>query len=798
MTSCYHCGDSCQEQVIHFKNKDFCCNGCKTVYEILESHDLCYYYDLESHPGTTKSAQEQHYEYLDNPEIVASLISFGEPPYEIVNLLIPSIHCSSCIWVLENLSRIIPGVVQSSVNFPKKTIQVRYDTRKTSLKKIVLLLDKIGYVPNINYAQKDKKPVVTNHSLIYKLGVAGFAFGNVMFLSFPEYFDVNEFWLEQFKPLFRWLMFAFSLPVIFYSAQEYFTSAFKGLKSKQLNIDVPIALGILVLFIRSTLDIVFDWGSGFFDSLTGLVFFLLIGKFFQQKTYQYLSFERDYKSYFPIAVTKLIKQTTGEITEEETPIEHIKKGDTVLIRNNEILPIDAILLKGNAHINYSFVTGEATPVIKNKGDFLYAGGKQQAGAIEVKVKKEVAQSYLTQLWSDTIPNGVKVSSFKTITDRISKGFTITILSIALASAIAWWFINPSHIFNVVTAVLIVACPCAIALAAPFTYGNLLRIYGKESCYIKNTQVLEKLSQIDTIVFDKTGTLTTNSKSAFTYYGHPLTVQEHTLLYNSVRASNHPLSQALYKELARQEITTLDSYNEQIGHGIKAVKDTTVMHLGSAAFAGGNDQNLPAQTAIHINANDEYKGHYVYTASYREGLSGLFNRLDKRFNLYVLSGDNQGEKSNLLTLLPASTQMHFDQKPDDKLHFISRLQKNQGKVMMIGDGLNDAGALAQSDVGIALTEDLNVFTPASDIILSSKKLRKLDAILALAKKGRRLIYWCFAISLVYNLVGLSFAVTGLLSPLVAAILMPLSSITVVVFTTLATQFYGQKIMRVKEI
>ncbi len=794
MTSCYHCGDSCKELRIRFKDKDFCCNGCKTVYEILEASDLCYFYDLEAHPGTTKSSVQQHYEYLDNPEIIESLISFGEPPYEIVSLLIPNIHCSSCIWVLENLSKIVPGVVQSSVNFPKKTIQIRYDTSTTSLKKVVILLDKIGYTPNINYAQKNKKTTSNNHSLTYKLGVAGFAFGNVMFLSFPEYFDVNEFWLEQFKPLFRWLMFAFALPVIFYSAQEYFTSAFKGLKSKQLNIDVPIALGISVLFIRSTLDIIFDWGSGFFDSLTGLVFFLLIGKFFQQRTYQYLSFERDYKSYFPIAVTKLITLKSGEIKEQGTAIQHIKKGDKILIRNNEIIPVDAILLKGTAHINYSFVTGEATPIIKTKGDFLYAGGKQQAGAIEVKVKKAVAQSYLTQLWSDTIPNATNSSSFKTLTDQISKSFTITIISIAVVSALVWWYINPAHIFNVVTAVLIVACPCAIALAAPFTYGNLLRIFGKEKCYIKNSQALEQLSQIDALVFDKTGTLTTNAKSVFTYYGHPLTVQEHTLLYNSVRASNHPLSQALYNELKRQEITTLDSYDEQIGHGIRAAKDTTVLHLGSAQFAGSTVKNLPIQTAIHINSNDQYKGHYVYTASYRNGLSNLFSNLDRHHKLYILSGDNPGEKDNLYTFLPDSTQMHFNQKPDDKLQFISDLQQNGAKVMMIGDGLNDAGALAQSNVGVAITEDINVFTPASDIILSAAKLSKLDLILKLAKKGRRLIYWCFAISLLYNIVGLSFAVTGVLSPLVAAILMPLSSITIVVFTTLTTQYYGQKILR----
>ena len=220
-----------------------------------------------------------------------------------------------------------------------------------------------------------------------------------MFLSFPEYFEVSEFWLDQFKHLFRWLMFAFAVPVVFYSGRDYFISAYKGLRSGILNIDVPIAIGISVLFLRSTLDIVMDWGTGFFDSLAGLVFFLLLGKFFQQKTYSFLSFERDYKSYFPIAVTQLIKDDTAlaklslrdsrpkgersgkaETKEIQTPVYDLKKGNRILIRNNELIPTDGILIKGNALIDYSFVTGEAVPVSKTSGDKIFAGGRQKSGS----------------------------------------------------------------------------------------------------------------------------------------------------------------------------------------------------------------------------------------------------------------------------------------------------------------------------------------------------------------------------------------------------------------------------------
>ncbi|NJW54396.1 P-type ATPase, partial [Salinimicrobium oceani] len=229
----------------------------------------------------------------------------------------------------------------------------------------------------------------------------------VMFLSFPEYFEVNEFWLDQYKGLFRWLMFGFSLPVVFYVAKDYFISAYKGLRAGILNIDVPLALGVLVLFVRSTLEIIFDWGTGFFDSLTGLVFFLTLGKFFQQKTYNFLSFERDYKSYFPIGITRI----NPDGKEESIHVHDIEKGDRILIRNEELIPVDGILINGNARIDYSFVTGESEAVQKESGDKLFAGGRQVSGMIEMEALKSVSQSYLTKLWSNDVFQVKKEDSF---------------------------------------------------------------------------------------------------------------------------------------------------------------------------------------------------------------------------------------------------------------------------------------------------------------------------------------------------------------------------------------------------
>ena len=797
MVTCYHCGENCIDEPIHYDEKSFCCSGCKTVFEILNSNDLGYYYDLEHSPGTSPKSQEGKYDYLDNADIVEKLLEFNDVDTQIISFVIPSIHCSSCIWILENLNKLNKAIKSSQVDFPKKSIRVSYNSEELSLKELVTLLNRIGYEPSISLENYNKKAAVIDRTLIYKLGVAGFAFGNIMFLSFPEYFEVEEFWLDQFKGLFRWLMFAFSLPVVFYSGSDYFVSAYKGLRAKLLNIDVPIALGIAVLFLRSAAEVILDLGTGFFDSLSGLVFFLLLGRYFQQKTYSFLSFDRDYKSYFPIAVTRLKNSI-----EEQVQVYKIKKGDRILIRNEELLPMDAVLIKGKASIDYSFVTGEAEPVARKSGDTLFAGGRQQGGIIEIEVLKEVQQSYLTQLWSNEVFSKNKQSSFQSLTNQISKRFTIAVLSIALVSGLFWLIYDPSKVLNVFTAVLIIACPCAIALAAPFTLGNLLRIFGREKFYLKEAAVIEQMAKIDTIVFDKTGTITTNKRNRISYEGIELSKMEEELLGGSLRASNHPLSRSLYQLLKKNNIVTPDEFLEHTGKGIETIYKDTNFKIGSADFVKtqpiynpGVKIKKPQKTAVHISSNNIYKGCFTFSNAYREGLSVLFEDLKATKDLIILSGDNDGERENLELILPRKTKMFFNQQPGHKLEFIKKLQQNGKTVMMVGDGLNDSGALAQSDVGIVVSEDINVFSPACDGILDASVFKQLGAYIHLSQNGVRTIKWAFLLSLLYNIIGLSFAVTGHLRPVVAAILMPLSSISIVVFTSVVTHLFSRKITKV---
>lgn len=790
-TTCYHCGEDCLEEAITFDQKQFCCAGCRSVYEILSSNDLCNYYDLEATPGITppKTALKK-FAYLENEEIIEKLIDFKDHQRMLITFYLPQIHCSSCVWLLENLYRLNSDVYSSRINFLKKELKIAFNYHQLSLRKLVELLTSLGYEPSINFSDtaKDKKYKI-DRSLIYKFGVAGFAFGNIMMLSLPEYFGLDGIKELSFAQFFGYINIILSLPVLLYSASDYLKSAWIAVKHKTINIDIPITLGIIALFVQSVYEIMSKTGAGYLDSLAGLLFFMLLGKIFQQKTYSILSFERDYKSYFPISTIRI--EPDGE--ENSVAVSDLKVGDVILVRNNEIIPVDAELLDGDAKIDNSFVTGESLPVEMQMGDKIYAGGKQKGAAIQLRVLKEISNSYLTQLWNDEAFSKQQEERFTGITNTISKYFTLIIIAIALGSLFYWWNMDKKIAIHAFTSVLIIACPCALALSAPFTFGNVLRILGKSKFYLKNASIIEQLAKITTIVFDKTGTLTQSNNSVVKYKGNTLTEDEKNLIASVLRQSSHPLSKIIYATLDRYKKIPLTHFEEIAGKGLKASAGNQQVIIGSAKLVGANGSHQQ-NTVVYVQINHEIKGKFELTPTYRKNLAGVIQQLAKQHQLHLISGDNNSEQMQLATFFPKNSPFLFSQTPEQKLHYIKKLQQNNEKVAMIGDGLNDAGALKQSDVGISISEDVNTFSPACDAILEAENFHQLPIFIDYIKTSIRIVTISFIISFLYNIIGLSFAVQGLMSPVLAAILMPLSSITVVTFVTLATNI-SAKLMNI---
>ena len=775
---CYHCGAYCDE-TIKVEDKFFCCDGCKMVFQLLDENGMCRYYDLSEMPGMSAKGvfASEKYNYLDSTAIQDQLIQFKLADQAHVVFYLPQIHCVSCVWLLENLHKINPGIIHSQTHFEKKEIKVVYNPSKISLKELVQLLAFVGYEPMIHLGGNDwlKKKKV-NKQQLFKIGVAGFCFSNIMMLSFPKYLSTSLGDIGNLRHFFVYLNLILSLPVLFFSANGFFISAYTGLRQKWLNIDAPIALAILVTFGRSVYEILTHTGVGYLDSMSGIVFFMLVGRWFQDKSYDSFSFDRDYTSFFPLGVTVL--QENKEINK---PLSEIIKDEILLVRTDEMVAADAVLLTDGALIDYSFVTGENAPIEVAKGATVFAGGIQKGRAIQVKVVKPVGQSYITELWNSPLLHAEK-NTDKSFVHPWSQYFTYVLFSIAFFSGLYWWFVNPSDILPAVTSVLIVACPCSLLLTVTFTYGNVLRYLGKFKMYCKNSSVLESIEKVDAIVFDKTGTLTNHEDTHLEFEGVQLDRNAQTAIYSVTRESLHPLSQLITnyfnKEgLVHSKVETIENF---VGKGTRAVCDGKIIWIGSASFLMENGITVPlVKAGVYIAINETLMGVFKINHVYRNGLSQMVARLKQRgYQIHLLSGDHPTERENLIPILGADTPMLFEQNPNDKLIYIQALQANGQNVMMVGDGLNDAGALRKANVGIAVTDQTHLFTPASDAILEGGQIHQLDQLLDYAKKGKTIIVIIFILSLMYNLVGMYFATRAQLSPMVAAILMPISSISIV--------------------
>ena len=766
------------------------------MYEILNMNDLGNFYELNKSSGIRPNADNaSQFDYLDTPEIFTKVTDFSEGNTTLVTFKIPVIHCSSCIWLLESLQTLNKNINYSQVNFTRKNVQISFNHSELKLSELAKFLMNLGYKPVINLETADKKEETFDKTLIVKLAIAGFAFGNGMFFSYPEYaaqvMGTNDYWMDTYKNMFRFIMFLLATPVVFYSASDYFKSAWFGLKNKIVNIDVPIVLGILMLYGRSIYEVLTDYGPGYFDTLCGLLFFMLLGKLFQKRTYNALSYDRDYKSFYPIAVTKV--DFDGK--QQNILLNELKIGDRIMVRNQEIIPVDAILIQGEGNIDNSFITGESASIPKKPGDKIFAGGKQIGSILELEVIKNVNQSYLTQLWNKEAFKKYE-TGLDTMTNHISKYFTFIILGITLIAGIYWGQHDFEKMFQVVAAILIVACPCALALSAPFTLGHIMRIMGRNKFYVKDTLTIEKLAKIDTLVFDKTGTITHNKKATIQFEGDEIPEFDLKNLKSLLKNSNHPLSKSLYHFLEIEEdYFPIENFVETAGKGYVGNVRGKTYKIGSATFIGQTSKNL--ETAVYVSRDDAFLGKYIFTNEYRNNMSDMFSEL-KEYPINILSGDNSSEEASLKTLAPNVAAMKFSQSPEDKLNFIKVLQdQDKRKVAMLGDGLNDAGALKQSNVGIAVADDTHSFTPSSDVIMAGDRINELKKYLDLSKDAVKIVKFTFAISLFYNVIGVSVAVTGHLSPLVAAILMPISSISVVIFTSLATWIRSAKYFKINQ-
>jgi Cu+-exporting ATPase len=732
------------------------------------------------------------FSFLEDASIEQSLLEYDMNRKAQVTFTLPSVHCASCIWLLEKLPFINSGIIRSRLELAGKRITVYFDKEKTTLRAIVELLTILGYEPDLSLASVSKKQQdISNRPFYIRLAIAGFAFGNTMLFSLPGYFDEGVNLMgSHFSLLFAGLNLLFSLPVIFFSAQPFFKNAIAGLRSKTMNLDIPIVMGITALYGRSLYEIFSGSGPGFMDSFSGLVFFLLIGRLFQKKSFDALEFDRDHSSFIPLQCTVI--EDEHEVSK---PVSTIRIGDTLIVHNQEIVPADSIIQSGVGHIDYSFITGESTPIEMIKGGIIYAGARVLGPTLKVEVQREVSRSALLRMWNGEESPKTQ-SKLLHVSAVFAKYFTIFTIALAIIGG-ALYLPNIEMAINVFTAVLIIACPCALTLAGPFTLGNIMRLSAKKGVYFKNPETVMEFGSGSSIVFDKTGTLTSSLEGQVEYEGNVLLRDDIEMIISGCLTSTHPKSRMIAAWLSkRNDIGNLDGircdmFKEIPGSGWISHFRGHEIQIGSSEFIKQTKEN-----GVFLSIDGIQYGRFLIQEGPRKGILPMLKRLkdDLKVTTYLLSGDDDKHAYHYASGFEGKHSLRFHQSPEQKAQFIDALhaQYDDEVIVMVGDGINDAGALRKSNVGIAVTEHISSFTPGCDIVMSSKALPYFDMFKQYAQSGSTIIIGAFIISIVYNVIGLILALMGILSPLFTAILMPVSSLTVIGFSLGMTSWKARHI------
>ena len=510
------------------------------MFRVIADHDLGAFYACDPGAGVSQAAaatrDPARFAVLDDPAVASRFVESLPGGDAVATFAVPALHCASCVWLLERLYRTGDGIGRSEVDLLRRTVRVHFSPATISLRAVAERIAALGYEPLLDSERPAAAMPPARRTLYLKIGLAGFAFGNVMLFSIPRY--ANGAPLDpQFQRLFDTLNILFAIPVLLYSASDYFRSSWAALRTRTMVLEVPVAIGLVALFGRSAFDIVTRHGEGFLDSFSGLVFFLLIGRLFQQKTFDAIAFDRTMKSFMPLSV-RVERGTTAEMR----PLEALRSGDTIAIRPQEVVPADGLLVDEHGEIDYAFVTGESTPHDVRRGETVSAGGRVLGRTLRFAVTRPVSHSRLADLWNHPVFARPKAHWLTSVSSRFGWWFTVGALALALAGAIAWWP-DAAMSLQVATAVLIIACPCALTLAAPIALGTAMGRLGAHGCYLKHPAVALDLGRIDTIAFDKTGTLTTTAGEArVTTSG--FTPGEWQRIQRLAAESVHPVSRAI--------------------------------------------------------------------------------------------------------------------------------------------------------------------------------------------------------------------------------------------------------------
>ncbi len=816
MYSCFHCGQTIPDGDLIFnkineEEQSFCCHGCASVCEAIYEAGMESFYQRtpEGELLSPPPPPNKDIDFFDYDEVQSQYVSDLSDRREIT-LMSDAIHCAACVWLIEHSAAKVDGILLATVNFTNKRIKIRWDNSKVKLSDIIKKLNQIGYDATPYDASTSEAAYrKANRDLLYRLGFAGFAMMNVTWFSVALYTGASDD--PEFKTYFYWLQLIIASATLVYSGLPFFKGAWVSLKAKTVGMDVSIALGLLTTYFYSLWVMVGASGDGYvyFNTLIDFIFLLLIGRYFEAiSKNKALDSTRRLMDLQPKVARQLVE---GE--EQVVPVRRLMKGDQLLVKPGEQFPVDGVVLSGDSMVNESMLTGESHEIEKTTGDSVAAGTMNIDGTLIISVEKILQDTQLGHIVHMVEEAQGSKAPIQTTTDKIMPWFVSATLSLAFASFVFWYF-NAGLEFAVMTAtaVLIITCPCAFGLATPMAVAVATGVSARHGILVKNGTVLETLQSIQHFVFDKTGTLTKGKMKLVDYKLLPALKEERSLIEiaSIENLSEHSLGRAIYENLqealqfSHKELIEVTSFKALPGKGVQGICHGELFHIGTAKWltsigvsltdsfkALAEERAKLAQTAIWVAKNHQLMGILFLEDEIRPEATELIQRLkDKGKQVTLLSGDLQVVADCVAQQL-GGMDVIAEVLPDDKNQVIRDLQAQGQKVAMVGDGVNDAPALVRSDVGIALGSGTDVSMDSADIVLMNNELIAVDTAVELSARTLKTIKQNIISSFAYNIIMVPLAVAGTLTPLIAALTMPLSSLVVIGNAARIRNFFSQK-------
>jgi len=795
--SCFHCGLPIPENIqfsqeISGVTRQFCCPACQMVCHAIYAANLNGFYQrtpdkLNLAPPPEAIKDPALYDLDDvQAEFMANLGRIRE-----IRLLVEGIHCAACVWLIEKSLAQTTGVLDARVNLSNKKLLLRWDNQNVKLSQIISNLGNIGYAA-VPYDPQvaENKLNRQNRKLLLRMAFAGFAMMNLLWISIALYSGADK---GEFRNLFHWVGFALATPTLLYSGFPFLHSAWTGLKHRQLTMDLPIAIGAVSTYVYSVFITISQStiGEVYFDTVVNFLFVILVGRYLESMS----------KRQAVISTQRLLDlQARGATVlhggeEVLVPIRAVKPNDTVLIRPGARIPVDGVVIEGGSSVDESMLSGESRPVRKSIDDQVHAGTLNTDSVIKVLVTATLGNTSLGRIIDLVEKAQASKAPIQCVADRIVPWFVAVTLLLATLS-FTWWMQTDFELaLMTATAVLIVTCPCAFGLATPMAIASAAGLGASRGILIKNGEVLESLSKIDHFVFDKTGTLTKGQMQVQSIVAAEGVSEQAVLAYAAAleNYSEHSLAKAVVKwaKQKQQKLLSAEQVQNKPGLGIKGKVGDTDVVIGSLSWLSQNqiycDQSLlsverewesKGQTSIHVALDGREAGLIIIADQLRDDAKPLVDLLHHRgIRMTLLSGDKQGVAEFVAQQL-GGMETIAEVLPEDKDRMIAKFQRNGTKLAMVGDGVNDAPALARADVGIALASGTEVSGESADIVLMNNELHKVYMAINLSERTLKTIHQNIGISIVYNIIMVPLAMAAVITPLVAAIAMPISSLLVI--------------------